>query len=228
MAASAGRFESLGDADGRLCGVRAGGGYGCIDPEVDEAMRAWMPHTDFAVVHGSCGIRPDGHLECWGYHDPDRLNDGIGPLTSAAAFSRTVMCGVNVEGPLVCWRVDAPRVGERVSLDDRTAVDISGMDRVSRDGPFSDAGPFVQVESGGHEHAGGLCALSEAGEVSCWWRATSYSSYQVPDEHPPKGPFVDMAVGSGHACAIREDGEVSCWGRDSDVLVGPYTPSSDW
>ncbi len=220
-AAAAGRYESLHDADGRLCGVRAGGEYGCVDPAVDQRLAAWMPHRDFAVVRGSCGLRPGGRLECWGYHDPQQAPPGVAPLISAAEVTSGRMCGVRAEGELICWDETIPRVGERFDVGDWLASPWDLFDGApgGEDRPLLSRGPFVRVFSGGIFRDIGLCALSAAGEVLCSRTNDFDADNANPAEDAPERRFVDVAIGARHACAIRADGTVACWGEDHDVFV---------
>ena len=209
--------------------MRVGGDYKCLGPKMDEAL----PHRDFVTAYWmssspsihECGLRPDGRLECWGFRDPIRAADGVEPLVSAAMFDYEVMCGVRAEGSLACWHSDdrSASVGELVDLDEWTAEPArddaagGGVDR-----PLSSGGPFSQVYSVSRS----LCALSVAGEVSCWWSARLGEDppegrfVDVPEGSfvdVPEGRFVDVAVGVRHGCGIREDGTVACWGEDFDV-----------
>ena len=52
------------------------------------------------------------------------------------------------------------------------------------------------------------CALSSAGEVSCW------GDNSEGQKDSPEGEYVEISVGKYHACARARENDVECWGKD--------------
>jgi len=123
-------------------------------------------------------------------------------------------CALRAEGTIACWGDNAN--GEA----------------------SPPAGIYTQVSTRGET----ACALSQAGEASCWglWglpapggpfvqvSAGNFTSCGLrPDgslscwgyggfgvASPPSGNFTQVSVGRGHACALKDNGTIACWGTD--------------
>ena len=69
------------------------------------------------------------------------------------------------------------------------------------------------------------CAVADDGELRCFgcigetW--DQFFSFGLCI--PPRGRFVDVAVGQGHTCGLRVDGEAVCWGwcEEGQCLAAP-------
>ena len=128
------------------------------------------------------------------------------------AASRGRTCAVRPDATVVCWGQDGLR--ERLS-----AARLSDVLAVS-----------TGDEPGVDLH---VCALHEAGTVSCWGpgfegqlgqgdRGSRYLPVAVP------GISDAVAVGAGwaHTCAVHSDGGVSCWGGNWLGQLGDGTTES--
>ena len=140
----------------------------------------------------------------------------VGDLARSAdtllAASRGRTCAVRPDATVACWGQDGLR--ERLS-----AAGLSDVVAIST-GDEPDVGLHV-------------CALHEAGTVSCWGsgfegqlgqgdRGSRYLPAAVP------GITDAVAVGAGwsHTCAVHGDGGVSCWGGNWAGQLGDGTEES--
>ena len=102
-------------------------------------------------------------------------------LTHLVASWR-VMCGLERgTGALLCWG------------------DGRSVDQLFRHAP--PAGPYTALASA----SGGVCALDEAGHISCW-------GDEIGQTAAPAGSFVELSLGYDWACGRTEAGAVRCWG----------------
>ena len=182
-----------------------------------------LPAGPFASLGaaGQCGIRPTGHIDCWGGVEA-RLG-GAGPLESVTRRF-DYWCGLGPERHLDC-------AGATNSNHEHGST-----------GTWSDdypapLGEFVDVAVGIDR----ACAIrATTGEIVCWgpWA-------DIENQRPPGGAFAAITIGvrpqrSGgryadyfeHTCAIAAGGgELACWGDDhrgqtrvppARLAAGPY------
>ena len=217
--ADAGGFAEAWPTEYGFCGLRSDGAAFCSEERLARDLPDG-PLLEFFPDH-ECGLAPDGRLDCWGYSGVGSPPEGVGPLVSAASVWFQV-CGVDAAGLLVCWSNDERGGGELRDLDDW----LASYQSAGRES-LGSAGPVAEVFVGGGNDNGGWCVLDARGEVGCRWWSDSVRGLEVPNESPPPGRFVDVAVGSRHACGIRESGTVACWGEDSDVVESNFAPLPD-
>lgn len=154
-----------------------------------------------AIVAASCTSTGDTSAELAAADDPaptERFLD-----LDASPFFAPQMCGVRVDGSLVCWGINDGRQSEPPT------------------------GTFASV-SVGNQHA---CAIDSEQRIRCWGTSASYhASGYVPGE-PPTGSFNDVSVGDDVACALRTERTVACWwlgpgenyGAEFDSPPGSFT-----
>ena len=158
-------------------------GWGPID-----SSREYYPEEH----HHTCGIRPDGAVDCWGSNlhgesvPPPHTDDAV-YIDIAAGFLHT--CALDAAGEALCWG----------------------------DGTYGQTntpnGPFTAI-SAGQWHT---CGLRPDGEITCWGNgpAPATQKYDKPHDiyptQPPTGPFTAISAGQWHTCALRPDGDVNCW-----------------
>ena len=161
----------------------------------------------FAACSGDDGPKPPS--DSGGPTDPDGSmpDPDTGTPTmdasdaSFSGFSRgriacgtDFACALNESGAPVCW---GPRYNNT-----RTPTKTG----------------FTSIAAGGEE----VCAIDGAGEITCWDSRSVSPGAVVRDI--PKGPFVEVAIGSSmaaeYACARRASGELACW-RSADLGQRP-------
>src|SRR5581483_5884490 len=141
----------------------------------------------FTQISGSCGIKSDGTLACWGKSIFSRLTDipsGTFRQVSVGGFSA---CGVKSDGTLACWGYD---------WETNTVGQITNIP----------SGTFTQVSSGARH----TCGVKSDGTVVCWGMSTEGQLTNIPS-----GTFTQVSAGSFHTCALKSDGTVVCWGDNS-------------
>jgi hypothetical protein len=161
---------------------------------------------------GSCGIRTDGTLACWGetywYTLPDPF-----PGTYTHVSRLGGVCAVQTSGALSCWAssdnnlVAAPAGAfAEVAIGEPAACARRADGSVACWGSGANVPPGYTFESltGG---AYSFCGLETAGHaIVCW-----DPRYQGEMVHIEIGPFVAVDTGRFFACGLRPDGSVSCW-----------------
>ena len=125
----------------------------------------------------ACGVKTDGHLECWGENDFGQSAAPAGEFQSVSA-GYTQTCGIRIEGVVECWGGD-----ERTGLTDRLdcaartagAKECGGGDENTE----APAGVSSSVSAGD----GRTCGIRPNGSVECWGR------YNVADSPPDSVKF---------------------------------------
>jgi alpha-tubulin suppressor-like RCC1 family protein len=146
-----------------------------------------LPSGPFTQISGSCGIKRDGTLACWGKSNFSRLTDipsGTFTQISVGGFSA---CGVKSDSTLACWGYD----WETNSIGQLTNIPN---------------GTFRQV-SAGERHT---CGVRSEGALACWGMNTEGQLTNIPS-----GTFRQVSTGAFHTCALKSDGMVACWGDNS-------------
>jgi len=147
----------------------------------------------------SCGLSPDGRVECWGMDDPincwlslpgsyvDVIRPPLDVVFREIFSGIRHSCGLTPDGEIVCWGWD--EYGQLAAPEGR----------------------FVDMDLG-YAHG---CAIGEDGRVSCWGCGTGEHDgydHDFGQCDPPEASFVDIAVGGPNSCGVRTDGRVQCWG----------------
>jgi len=240
----AGTLVCWGDGSrGQLGNERSGDGYTEAAPV---AVVGLDEVVDFAQSDGACAVREDGSVWCWGANDGGQLgfdSEACGPyavqldtvvylesdceerprqvpgIESAVQVSvgGQHACALLDDESVVCWAAD-DTWGElgRGQLDS-AAPEVPA--------PVVGLGAVRKVAAGAYF----TCALSTAGEVSCWGsnsqgtlgRGLSYDDLlrdPTPSPVVGLGTVADLEVHYNTACAVTEDGKVYCWG-DTDYLI---------
>ena len=148
---------------------------------------------------GSCAMRPEGTVECWG---SDVSWPGPEGVFVSISVGRGYGCGLRLSGEVDCWG-DSDLYGE---------MDAPG-------------GVFTAVSAALRR----TCGVRSGGSVECWGGdrelPTGVES-PAPDVAFPGGEFTKISVGRAHVCGLRPDGEVACWGTNwfgqADALSGPF------
>lgn len=260
---------SQGDRVGSLCGVTSEGGIQCRSigsRRETDATRHFEPWGDsqlvlddieyefdnpadkFLSVQASesksnwgdmCGIGRDGRVSCWGFDPrvpPDIRFQSIALGLNLGKYDddhnpKYLMCGVSVEGDLHCW-------GQFGWLSN---PDLS---HVMIEGEFASVDMFKYSLDGDQL----LCALTQAGEIACWWSDADFgdldglredfdrvsSDPEVLQRRRDAGldrvaefygeGYVDLAIlertvtEGTMACGVLPDGSMECWARDTPGL----------
>ena len=58
-----------------------------------------------AGVDHTCGVRPDGLVECWGLDDVGQADPPAGTFSQVGA-GNWFTCGVTANGGVMCWGAD--------------------------------------------------------------------------------------------------------------------------
>lgn len=202
----------------------------------------WSLHDDvpsgpFAAIDSglnvTCGLRPSGEVDCWGWDETVTGVEIPPPLREPALdihVAEDHACIVTASSRATCWS-PIPRGGWLVDLP---------------------AGTYREAASG----YGARCALSEAGEVicaaeRCWMMCSDHVCAEgevggvevcaddlgVDDTgatirwmervgEGPGGSFVRLATSATglFLCGLRESGALECWGEGYEPLR-PLAPA---
>lgn len=204
----------------QTCALSASGTVRCWARPDDDPARNTPGDPEFSggasaiAVGGSmrCALGADGKVRCWG-------------------FSTVECTGLDflIGGPLVCHSVPHPDpeefpgyLGSRrlaMSSSGGHMCAITAQGGVHCGGAQSSALPtngFAEVAVGPRE----LCAISNAGGVSCWTEWTSPSLTATRQILGPGSAASAIAVGRSHACAVAGNGAVRCWGQNALGQLG--------
>jgi hypothetical protein len=210
-----------------MCGVRPYGEAVCQGGLAPPPPGTYLKVAMSQFYFPSCGLLVDGSPVCW-------LPDGGGSGSSGPweappgpfvdiAVTTVADCGLHIDGTPECWGnphyifhsgwLDLP-LGPFVQISGNVSsvcgVRVDGAvqcwgennnDEVDEAPP----GTYNQVSGG---DAGSFCAVATDGSVVCW------GDCRWGECEPPKGTFVEVAVGWTHACALTVDGDAVCWGTD--------------
>ncbi len=197
-----------------------------------------------AAGMGTCAVKSDGTVWCWGINSAGQLGDGTttrrrtpvqvvgdggsGNLSNVVAISmgRVVggdnhVCAVKLDGTVWCWgRNTFGQLGDSTTTERHEPVQVVGA------GGVGTLGNVIAV-SAGRNHS---CALKTDGSIWCWGRnafgqlgnnSNVDSTWPVPVATLSNA----MAVGAGytHTCALLVDGTAWCWGSNSAGQLGDNT-----
>ena len=172
---------------------------------------------------GSCGIRADDTINCWGD------NPSGGQIYEPVGSFKTVSvgglhsCGIRADDTAVCWafdylggvfgQADAPTGSfKTVSAGGSHSCGIRADDTIacwgSNDYGEADApaGSFKTVSAGG-DHS---CGIRADDTIACW------GSNDYGEADAPAGSFKTVSAGGDHSCGIRADDTIACWGSNDD------------
>ncbi len=118
------------------------------------------------------------------------------PRRSTLTLASNFVCAV-ADGGIYCW-----------GGGDGTPRRIEGLNNV------------VEISASGSR----ICALDEAGRVSCWMLAEAdrYMEHEPREPEPVELPAEaqQIATGEAHACALLRDGTTWCWGENRASQLG--------
>ncbi len=172
----------------------------------------------------TCGVKPDGSVQCWGYDDFGEATPPAGEFASVSVgIGHT--CGLKRNGTVQCWGADysgesGPPSGEFTSVSagysHMCGVKTDSSVQCWRSGNFRGqatppGGEFASVSAGGIH----TCGVKTEGSVQCW------GDDEAGQSTPPGGEFASVSAGHSHTCGVRTDGFVQCWGWDE---YGQSTP----
>ena len=168
-----------------------------------------------ASTSGTCGVRVDGALYCWGTNERGRL--GLGHWIDAyydrpfATGARNVAqvdlgvehgCAVTSDGAVLCWGFNSHGQSGGVA---NTPTLVS-------------EGRWVHVTVG-TAHS---CALDDDSELWCWGRN---NRGQLGDDGPDTGTprrvgaelWLAADAGGNRSCGVQADGTLWCWGNSEPM-----------
>jgi alpha-tubulin suppressor-like RCC1 family protein len=138
--------------------------------------------------------------------------------TKVSAKHALSSCALMIDGRVSCWGANYyGQLGDNsfgAAAGKVTPVPVSGLGKVIAIAP-------------GEFH---MCALEEAGTVSCWGLNTNGqigdgtfgdgNNRAVPTRIPGLSGVVAITAGNKHTCALKADGTAFCWGANSAGQLG--------
>ena len=210
--------QSLTIGYGGICVLRGDAQVACFatgDPTNYVTLSARSPGTFSQIADGgdrTCGLRPDGSVDCWGENAGQLVPPGtLGTLSMSLDYG----CGVRPDLTAFCTEQFAhPTPEDTEFLDIATGgpsvcgrrvdqkIECWGSDPVA-----PPAGSYSQI-SGAYDAT--FCGVVDNGHLQCWGPAGHEGEL-----NPPPGKFIKVRVSSAtSACALDEDGHITCWGED--------------
>lgn len=164
---------------------------------------------------GTCSVRPDGGVGCWGVEEVAQmlgrtaaLKDVVTVTIGESTDNRVLhACALHQAGTVSCWGPGyRGQLGQGDTADHVLPVQVPGID---------DA---VAVAAG-LVHT---CAVHSDGGVSCWGEGGSGQMGDganrgrlLPARVPDLADVATISAGVYSTCAVHVDGTVSCWGLGS-------------
>jgi alpha-tubulin suppressor-like RCC1 family protein len=178
--------------------------------------------------NGSCAIRTEGTLACWGNDYYGEAEPPAGTFL-AVGNGQSHRCAVRTDHTLACWGTNAVGEGSPPSgtFDDVSAGANFGCG-VRSDGTLACWGNLTggqaAVPVGTFRAISATymfaCGLRTDGTLACW------GDNSVHQASPPAGVFTAVSAGVEHACALDASGEVTCWGAsdfgETNPPPGPF------
>lgn len=151
-------------------------------------------------------------------HSEGEAPDARAPRQLVTANWHT--CALSIAGGVSCWGSNASgELGDGTNETSRGPVRVQGLDR-----------GVVEIGASSASRSS-MCALSEAGDVSCWGDNSHGQLGDGTTENRAspvrvvglESDATDLAVGSDFACVLTTSGGVKCWGRNMWGQLGDGT-----
>jgi len=213
-------------------------GPGAIDAPPGSCPVTQAPAGTFSFVSagndGTCGIRTDATLACWGYfyaYDPPQV---AGTVRNVSRQLGIVV--VRADGSLGLWGAPASvlagpardGVYQQAVLGEDGLCARAASAKVTCWGHAGYAPPQYQfVSLAGGPYA--VCGLEASQQAAvCWDPRVGAETVQVQP-----GPFVSVDAGRFFVCGLGVDGSVSCWAtiypplgpNDAPAILGQAPPA---
>jgi alpha-tubulin suppressor-like RCC1 family protein len=216
------------NVDGQL-GIGGEPGSAILSPR--HVVRSLLYTQLCAGERHSCGLRPDGRIDCWGGNakgqlglgdrsardEPTALRPSINVDFKEIACGGAVSCAVGKDEQLYCWGENLEGQGGQNDL--AGSPDLLVPTRVEIE-------PGIAQVSVGQGH---VCASTKAGTSYCWGRNNhgqlglgrlDPDQVRKPTPLAGGGAYLALAAGQNHSCAVRKDGHLFCWGQRIDGRLG--------
>jgi hypothetical protein len=168
-----------------ICALLESGKVRCVGG-TDYALD---PEERYVFISSSdlnlCGVTARGRIDCVAGSEPE------GEFVSIATGS-DYSCAIEVTGELLCFN----------SLGDGAGEEVDG----------APAGRFSAVAVNEHQVGPACGILIKDGELVCWTPLEARAN-SLGHLYPPRGSFVEVAVGFSSACAVDASGQVTCFTR---------------
>ena len=188
---------------------------------------------------GTCAVRADSSLWCWGSNQYGQLHlsdtsTRLAPAQvsptgwSTVVCGQTHTCGIRVDGSLACWgNKGSGQLGAATATDANQQVEVPD-------------GPWQSLSAGIYQ----TCAIKADETLWCWGDNTNgqlgtgnTAKTSVPVQVGGTG-YTQVSARFMHTCALKQDGTLWCWGLNSNRQLGTdlrdflYQPEqvkdSDW
>ena len=224
------------------CGITVGGRLVCCGENDDAQLGTGVADSDphpvpsvvpgvldvaaSAVCHsGTCAIKSDGSLACWGEEGQDSPGSvsGVGPFRDVGVGNTT--CTVGQNGVVECWGSNffgGLGVGRRDTGDHLVPAAVPDLPTIRS----------IRIRK--YQ----VSALDIAGRLWDWgenWRGDTHvgnvvlegDAFLAPREHEGLPAVERFDIGEGHGCAIDGDSAVVCWGSARYGAVGVAPDASE-
>ena len=216
-----------------VCAVRATGAVVCWRGpwgRADVTVERIAGLSDARAIAGSCALRKNGEVACWGAgaygqrgdgdHTPHRPHAGrvLGIRNAIAIGAGTKFaCALIADGRVACWgHNNDHQLGFDSQATSTTAAAVCGLE------------PAVQLAAGTFS----TCALAASGKVHCWGGAIDQYLGAARTQHTgtptliPDVEGVELVGASTVMCVRTREAAVRCWGAGSDKLARPSTATT--
>ncbi|MDE0318970.1 MAG: S8 family serine peptidase [Acidimicrobiaceae bacterium] len=171
----------------------------------------------------TCGLRPNGDAECWGWNNEGQASPPNGAFAAITAGLHHT-CGLRRNGDAECWgwnsqgqasppngKFTAISAGDNHTCGIRTNGSAECWGENNDEQSDMPSGVFTAISAGGTH----TCGLRRNGTAECW----GSNRWHISDA--PSGAFTAISAGHWHSCGLRVDGRPECWGENG---VGDASP----
>jgi alpha-tubulin suppressor-like RCC1 family protein len=165
----------------------------------------------------TCGLRPDGHMYCWGQGGTGELGHGVAEssarpvkvggghyLFESIALGQRHTCATTEAGVAYCWGWNPyGQLGTGSTVGLGSPAEVEGDHR------------FAKLAAGLFH----TCGITIGGEAYCWGgNGQGQLGNPVKDQSlvpvavAGELTFTDVSAGSYHTCGVAADRRAYCWG----------------
>lgn len=199
---------------------------------------------------GTCTLKTDGTVYCWGYNGAGTVGDGtttnrtnpvqvhgvgdVGYLSGVSKITRgsDMTCALKTDGTVYCWGSGyAGDLGTGDGAGSYVPIQVHGV------GNFGYLTDITDISAGAYH----VCGLKSDQTVYCWGSNSfgQVGNNTISNQLSPVQvhgvsdvgfltEITQISTGDSHTCALKSDGSMYCWGMGSYGRLGFNSTSNSY